>query len=307
MLCAVQSPLQCHFLRLTTRPQPAICGSPEEFFQRRPDEFVHDFIYRLGAFVDDRDVPFTADGSDVMVIKDGLFWLGGRYVSDAVARSFVAEVAQLGPTSRNDPDVAAARPRARPMHHDSELARRHPWLVNYMSADAPPAAEKAEGDGAVYEYGEEEWEAVQRELEERRAEWAEAHAAEGEHFAVILRGGKWTARHRGRAFDVIAGEARTALAATWCGLYQLQKSVRFSIALYGEEAATHLATEWVRRMGLYFARWWESGEVNYEYTDADYTAVPDSLEFTDLVLGSGVESPLWDRAMQVLAMRPVHL
>ena len=60
-------------------------------------------------------------------------------------------------------------------------------------------------------------------------------------------------------------------------------------------------------MGLYFARWWESGEVNYEYTDADYTAVPDSLEFTDLVLGSGVESPLWDRAMQVLAMRPVHL
>ena len=68
-----------------------------------------------------------------------------------------------------------------------------------MSADAPPAAERAERDGAVYEYGEEEWEAVQREFAERRAEWAEAHAAEGEHFAVILRGGKWTARHRGRA------------------------------------------------------------------------------------------------------------
>ena len=140
MLYAMQSPLECHFSRLTAMPQPAIGGSPDEFFERRPDEFAHDFVYGRGDFVDDRDVPFTADGSDLVVLREGMVWLGGRSVSDALARAFVAVVAHLGSTSRGELDEATVRPRARPIQRDGELARQYPWLVINMLADAPPTA-----------------------------------------------------------------------------------------------------------------------------------------------------------------------
>ena len=140
MLYALQSPLECHFSRLTAMPQPAIGGSPDEFFERRPDEFAHDFVYGRGDFVDDRDVPFTADGSDLVVLREGMVWLGGRSVSDALARAVVAVVAHRGSTSRGELDEATVRPRARPIQRDGELARQCPWLVNNMLADAPPTA-----------------------------------------------------------------------------------------------------------------------------------------------------------------------
>ena len=86
----------------------------------------------------------------------------------------------------------------------------------------------------------------------------------------------------------MAAEARAALAATWRGLYYLFKPVHFSIAVYGEEAATRLATECVSRMGLYSARWCGSGGHIYEHNDAEYKANPDYVELCVLVFGNGV-------------------
>ena len=49
-----------------------------------------------------------------------------------------------------------------------------------------------------------------------------------------------------------------------------------------------MATECVGRMGLYSVRWCGSDGHDYEYSDADYKAIPDDVEFCVLAFGSGV-------------------
>ena len=56
------------------------------------------------------------------------------------------------------------------------------------------------------------WEA----LMEKRREWEAQGVLHGEDFVTKLRGGQWTALHKGKVYDVVIGEAKKDVPSLWC-------------------------------------------------------------------------------------------
>ena len=103
-------------------------------------------------------------------------------------------------------------------------------------------------------------------LEDTRAQWAEHHAWQGDDFRVTLRGGQWTAEHRGCVTDAVAAQASSDLAKKWVAAYQENQMASFSSLRYTQEIATLLAVEWCRRHQYYLNLWVDHGAVPHHYT-----------------------------------------
>ena len=73
------------------------------------------------------------------------------------------------------------------------------------------------------------------ELVEKREALMGHHDPDAVHFVWILRGGKWTVRERGVAFDCFRAMCRTRESKAFCTLYGLKQSIGFSIRKYRED------------------------------------------------------------------------
>ena len=80
----------------------------------------------------------------------------------------------------------------------------------------------------------------------KRLELAGAAPEPAVNFRWQLRGGSWTAAHRGMSFDsFMASAIKGGLAEQWCIDWGLTRSGSFAIALYGEDGAHTMAKHWV--------------------------------------------------------------
>ena len=139
----------------------------------------------------------------------------------------------------------------------------------------PPPAEPPEPD-------DEELEEVFERLQEKRIAWAAEYGFEEEDFEVILRGGGWTKKHKKVVVNEVRAQCSGSDTPAWCDLYDLKKSVTFSIALYGEFAATTIAMAWAHRMQFLYNLYNEATTLRVTYTDADYAAYTEQIPFLDL-------------------------
>lgn len=94
---------------------------------------------------------------------------------------------------------------------------------------------------------------VMAELQSRRA--ALADVGEGEaHFRWRLRGGAWTAAHKGLTYDAFSAGpiVKGGLAEAWCVQWGVTRSASWSISMYGEEASLTMAKAWVHLHEWFF-------------------------------------------------------
>ena len=180
-------------------------------------------------------------------------------------------------TAASAPGAAAIR----------EAAADHPWVAELAaqkdSPQTPPELPQAEAEGsgdessdlpASDEFLAQVWEA----LAEKRQQWAVNPTELGEDFTTVVRGGAWTAVHKGRPFEGMAGQAKSGAPSQWCTAHRLNRMATFSFPLYGEAVAATLSLEWCRRMQYYYGLWLDNGG-DYAYTLEDMGAYRPTAEW----------------------------
>ena len=128
--------------------------------------------------------------------------------------------------------------------------------------EKPPSGhggQGAERDGSsddnVSEGDDEDDYAAMARLWDRRAEVVPDMADRPEPFGYTLRGGIWTHRHHGVAFDSYRGLARCAESRFFCAAYRLPQSATFAIRKYKEEGCLMLCKAWESRLTFLFDLW----------------------------------------------------
>ena len=82
----------------------------------------------------------------------------------------------------------------------------------------------------------------------RRVDLQGELARQGDHFSWNVRGGTWTATHKGMAYDSYRAFARNGAPQEWCSKVRLLKAATFAVQLYGDDGGLNLAIWWVEKM-----------------------------------------------------------
>ena len=104
-------------------------------------------------------------------------------------------------------------------------------------------------------------EELDAELYKKRLELEErCLGADAPQFDWYLRGGEWTAEHKGVGYDCVATRAKTRVAGRMLQHFGLQKSKSYSVTKFTDEHAMDLARCWCDLHAFMLEKWLESGE-----------------------------------------------
>ena len=78
-----------------------------------------------------------------------------------------------------------------------------------------------------------------------------------DHITVIL-GNRRTMTHKGMAYDAFQGRGAHVRSNRFCARYGFQKSMRFSVTLFGDTVACSLATAWCSTLHFFFDEFQDS-------------------------------------------------
>jgi len=147
-------------------------------------------------------------------------------------------------------------------------------------------------------------------LRELREDYAAEEDSEGEevlheNFYWRILGGRWTAKHKNKPADAASMFGR-AHARAWCDLHQWPYQKGFAFALYGEADAVHLAKAWARKSDYFSSMWFDNGaSPDFEYSQEQLDSYTETDSFLDWAIALDVESPCFDRVIDVRAAFPL--
>lgn len=148
-----------------------------------------------------------------------------------------------------------------PVKRAPEAWEEHPWLLDMwpdlcfgkeagrsdndkQRSQAKAASSSADAAEDGTEQNEVDVAAAFDELNARRTLWDAHGDIVCVDFRWKLRGGAWTAAHKGQAFDCFVAECANGLATKFCKQFSLLRSASFSINVYSEAHAQQLAEIW---------------------------------------------------------------
>lgn len=158
-----------------------------------------------------------------------------------------------------------------------------PWALDLLGPSSWSAAGRSDGPAAPSKatevIGDDDQEGedcivgamqVMQDLHERRKAPAETCSEVEAHFRWQLRGGAWTAAHKGLSYDAFSAGpiVKGGRAEAWCLQWGVTRSASWSISVYGEEAALTLAKSWVHLHEWLYRTWLEHrSEENWSFTE----------------------------------------
>lgn len=202
----------------------------------------------------------------------------------------------------------------------AEMLQEHPWLQAFVekqhnkqkrrSSKDPADGKGSEsgGDDGVAEaegLGEDEVEAVFKELHEKRQTWLDTAPVATTDFKASILGGAWTKAHKAVAYDYFLGAACTTAAEQWCRRDSTGLSARFSAKLYGDEVAALLSRYWAAKMQHYYDIYVASGKTSYAYTQEDHDSWDEPSGVKDRA--STLVGPAAGRLGELRALRPAQV
>lgn len=200
---------------------------------------------------------------------------------------------------------------------DRAVFEDNPWLLDFLGlhVDTSLAGTKAltnsgaetppDGDIGVEAQEHDEGccqiASVFEELVAKRLELADGEGAE--HFAWKVRGGQWTARNKGCAFDCFAACAVSFEGKDMCKSYSLPSSASFSLKLYGERQAVAMCEYWLSKHKFWFDIWRHYDcPVGRRFEQRELDAFEEPAEFAELArLAAGAVAK---RVAQLRALHP---
>jgi len=116
-------------------------------------------------------------------------------------------------------------------------------------------------------------------------------------------GGIWTKKHMGVAFDAYQARAINQDVRDFCDSYGMQHTVRFDVGLYSNAGAITCCAYWCSKLNYFYTIWLENGDVRHVFGDAEVTAWPEPLAFTELA--AALHAPAAQRRFaQLRLIRP---
>lgn len=226
---------------------------------------------------------------DSMSLLTNLCYSGASQVSsDAEPMPFPTVLSWLPKAARKE-RVSQPNPKETASRDNSTLLAEHPYLKSFLAAQVGEGSSQssdatpANTDPAVVEpLDDDALQELFSELERKRLEYPETPGFHGE-FLVSLLGGKWAMDLKGVPVVAFQGKARlNSQAESWCIQYDLHRTARFEISMYGEQVASALAHGWCDRMSHFFRLWENSGQQNYKYTAEDVSSYQEPQEMVEL-------------------------
>jgi len=316
LLYATKNPLQAHFLPMRLKHSVVPCLdalSPE-----RLDELWATWQQYAFTVLEDDPVPGDSlpfHGADeVIVFSEVCFQTAETMATDAepvALADFLAALPQQRKTT--EPKAAKETVEAEAREEMSELIKVFPWMTDYLDeglasaqAKAAPAPAEAQQDAAQEVTADSVISDVWDALAAKRKEWEEQGILQGEEFTTFLKGGKWCAEQKGKAFDIAVGQAKRGMPLSWCKSHKMNSLASFSLSKYGEGPASTLAVEWCRRMQHFFDLWLNSPGEDYHFSASDmdsYVPTEAFIKLTDTIPHS---HPAWARVVAIKALLPAN-
>ena len=288
-LFALQRPVVAGFVRVQRHEVVEDFLDPEAMMADPPVWALHYMIEDM-AFVYSDEEAFGNYDDRIFVVRESTLLGEGIIGTDQdwsplqdVLRDLPAVLADM-----EQRDGAGARPR-RP---SDDALREHPWLLELLTsrqgAGSSGSSRRAhdhsedhlherDADEVLFEV---DAETVLEDLTLRREEIDRADDGV-QHFALGVRGGAWTAAHKGVAFDSYRAEAKTREAKAWTATWSFAASATFSLARFGHEDALTLCEFWVDKMKYLFALSREGGP-EFVFDDVLLDSFPEPLAAREL-------------------------
>ena len=219
---------------------------------------MHDDNYQdIGPLLPDD--PFAID-----VLPGCSFTRGSRTLAaDAdptnLSQFLVDSGADLHPKKRHKSHAS----RVRQPHLDDDTLTAHPWLQAFVARGQHRTARrllqrtsprKTVGDLAASD----PFVDVANALQNKQREFNELLQQKPRHFAVSVRGGRWTQINLNTPFDCVVSRPASSVAASFCEMCGVQKMHSFAFSNYGDKGSRMLAAEAATMYQHYFDVWSDS-------------------------------------------------
>jgi hypothetical protein len=289
-----------------------------------PDEVVAtvscaDYVYSVewGSFVAEADI--AIDGDAVIAVLPSLYNVDGNLMVSHAQPTLLQDVpldpkkAAASANVDGGRGAIATAKRQRTCAFDTPLLEQHPWLQAHVQTRAVGANEAAASDdrdsaetecaATADALDDIDVEIAFRELEAKRADWAQLEDAHGRDFTTNIRGGAWTKANRKVPFDCVRACARSKAAKEFCRRYGLQDNASFAFNTYAADIAGLFALEWCRRHQWFFDLYVGQGDAKYTFGKADHDAYAEGDAF-GVVVGLHPEDPGAQRVLKMRKMVP---
>lgn len=309
-----QVPFVVGFVRLTMASEAELKGASSGSVHHNLRDWNHVFSIDSESFCFSDDGGFD-EGWSVSVLTDSVVRAGGFVVAEA-------EWKDIGEVRDWFPDVESAvvcDEEGAPLATKSDSIDlawvKLPWLLEHFPghghACQGKATASAKDDMQVSGAGEEEApgehevlsaEDVVDALYERRFLMQGGDQASID-FRVQLRGGQWTARHTGKAYDSFRGCASPGEPTQMCALYNMGTTATFAVKAYSEVGAQRLAELWCHRMQWCLDVWRASDcEAGFMFTDGDMASYEEPE--VGVAVEDGLRAAFQRRLASIRAIRP---
>ena len=124
-------------------------------------------------------------------------------------------------------------------------------------------------------------------------------------FITVIFGCGWTVTHKGMAYDASHGRGAHVRANRSCELCGFQKSMRFSVALFGGNVACSLVKAWYSRLQFLFDEFQDSGNDRHLFDERAGEGWVLRADFAAIQTGGSAAAQ--DRCAQIVAimLRPL--
>ena len=306
-LFATQSPMYACFCEMEEAEYylPTGSASLSEWVERAVDEWSHHFSMEFEALVHWYDLP-QAQVEDIHVLPDVHMLPGGQLVSDSDFVSLGVFLSWLPPVKQARAGAPKAEDTPKP---DTGLLAQYPWMTKYIqegAADSPsgptsrahPVEPPQDEPDAL---DDDQVQAVFQDLEQRRQAWDLNAPGDHADFRVTLLGGAWQQRHKGTTYVAFKGAVRQGSTSEhWCLQYNMPKSARFEISLYGEGGAYIMANAWCHRLNFLCSLYAECQGTGFKYHAncmADYKEPPEFVVFAEAAPKAQLNRVRWLRSL----------
>jgi hypothetical protein len=299
---ALQNPMLCAFVKVRLVDVVAAAGGAlEQLHDLSRYVFDHNFSVDWTSFFFS-DQKFVDPAASLEVLVDCVVRPSRLLVSDGdwIAYDIVAASLRQGaPTAEQQDEKLPGEALA-----DAPLWATYPWLQGDWhkfghEPDSKPRVRNAGGSVGSGDEAEDNEDGdlvgmnaadVFDELHRLRAAWKESDDRLHGDFKVAVRGGVWTAAHRGVVADSVRGEASNVDSIAFSKAYFLPQSGTFSISKFTEQHARTLAAAWCDRMQFWFRLWLGRGGTGVvEFLPEDLTLYEEPLWVLELhTLGGDV-------------------
>ena len=201
--------------------------------------------------------------------------------------------------------------KARRVEVDDDKLRQHPWLQSFLNRGGVSSARRwlnrSSSRVSVHDLADlDPIDELIASAVEKQHDFNQLLQDRPRHFAVVVRGGRWTQINMNTPFDCVVSRPSSSSAAAFCEKVGVQKMHSYAFSLYGEEGSRILASETANIYQHFYDVWCGAGE-GQELTELfEKNPYTESSDFVNWLDGLPAAARAWSRVKALRSLFGSH-